>query len=251
MKNFDYYYSPNYMTQFVRMNRPINQGLIPTPDGERIAYLEFGNPRGTPIVCIHGGPGGCMQPLIDLTFFNLQTQRVILYDQRHCQNSVVHSNWRLHNNTSLLIDDLEQLRRHLNIDSWHVFGGSWGSCLALCYAINYPQSVKDMVLWGILLGRQSCIDFAPPQMLTPMEAYYCQEKFFLPENYIIDNATLLAGKKISIAHGDSDPLCNVENAKELARALNASELFIAEDEGHHPYMPKMLEFLKRKSQEMV
>lgn len=244
------FYTQNYMMQFFRMVAPFNQRILITPDNERIAFVEFGNPQGTPIIHIHGGPGGGSQP-IDLAFFDLTRQRVILYDQRHCMNSKTPSDWRNKNRTELLVNDLEQLRTHLNLNKFSIFAGSWGSTLALCYAIKFPARVDKMVLWGILLARQACIDFVPREMCSPMEQFYCDHKFFLPENYILDNIQVLANHQVAISHGTEDTICNYQNAEVLAQSLPRSELFLAEEEGHHPYMPKLFNFLSTKAKEIL
>jgi pimeloyl-ACP methyl ester carboxylesterase len=242
MNNF--YFSQQYMMQFVKNVPPLNRQILTTTDNQRIAFAEFGNPKGEIILFLHGGPGGLCQP-IDLAFFDLTKQRVILFDQRHCGNSRTATNWGNQNTTDLIISDIEQLRNHLNINQWNIFGGSWGTCLGLCYAIKQPTRVKKQVYWGILLGRQSCIDFVPASSLSPMEKFYCDNHFFLEENFIINNIDKIKDIPTFIAHGENDSVCSVENAKELANHLNNTTLFIATGEEHHPYMPQMFQALRQ------
>lgn len=112
---------------------------------------ECGNPRGIPVLFIHGGPGGGYQP-IHRQFFNPDTYRIILFDQRGCGKSRPHAGLT-NNTTAHLIEDIEKIRRHLDIDDWLLFGGSWGSTLALLYAQAYPERVSGMILRGVFLCR--------------------------------------------------------------------------------------------------
>lgn len=112
---------------------------------------ECGNPQGIPILFIHGGPGGGYSSL-HRRFFDPHVYRIILFDQRGCGKSRPHA--CLTNNTSAhLIEDIEKVRRHLEIDQWVLFGGSWGSTLSLLYAQAYPERVLGMILRGIFLCR--------------------------------------------------------------------------------------------------
>lgn len=152
---------------------------------------ECGNPQGIPIVFIHGGPGGGYSPT-HRRFFNPEAYRIILFDQRGCGQSRPHA--CLTNNTSAhLIEDMEKIRRLLGVDQWVLFGGSWGSTLALLYAQTYPERSLGLILRGIFLCRDEDIhwfyqqgadrfypeywaDFiapvAPDQRGQMVEAYY-------------------------------------------------------------------------------
>ncbi len=122
-----------------------------------IHWEESGNPKGKPAVFVHGGPGGHCDDK-HRTFFNPEKYRIVMFDQRGCGKSRPHAS--LEDNTTWhLVEDMEQLRKHLGIDRWQIFGGSWGSSLALAYAETYPQSVSEMVLRGIFLLRQRDIDW--------------------------------------------------------------------------------------------
>lgn len=118
---------------------------------------ECGNPEGQPAVFLHGGPGGGIQPE-HRQFFDPHHYRIILVDQRGCGKSVPHAELR-ENTTWDLVEDLEVVRKHLNVASWLVFGGSWGSTLALAYATRYPSVISHLVLRGIFLCRKKEIDW--------------------------------------------------------------------------------------------
>ena len=112
---------------------------------------ECGNPRGKPVLFVHGGPGGGTEPW-HRQFFNPQLYRIVLFDQRGCGRSTPHAELR-DNGTWDLVADMEAIRLQLGIDRWHVFGGSWGSTLALAYAQTHPERVRSLVLRGIFLLR--------------------------------------------------------------------------------------------------
>lgn len=121
-------------------------------------YLEeCGNPEGKPVLFIHGGPGGGTHP-IHRTYFNPNHYRIILVDQRGCGNSTPHAETR-DNTLQMLIADFEKIREHLEIDKWMLFGGSWGSTLALAYAEMHPLCVTELILRGIFLGREKELRF--------------------------------------------------------------------------------------------
>jgi proline iminopeptidase len=114
---------------------------------------ESGNPAGVPVVFIHGGPGGGCEPWYR-QFFDPARYRIVLFDQRGCGRSRPHAELR-ENTTWDLVEDIERIRRHLGVDRWVVFGGSWGSTLGLAYAQTHPQAVKALILRGIFLLRQA------------------------------------------------------------------------------------------------
>ncbi|KGK40867.1 proline iminopeptidase [Nitrincola sp. A-D6] len=121
----------------------------------QIYVEESGNPQGIPVIFIHGGPGGATSPT-HRSFFNPNHYRIILFDQRGCGHSTPHASLE-NNTTSDLINDMETIRRHLGIEQWLLFGGSWGSTLALAYAQAHPGKVSGMILRGIFLCRQQDI----------------------------------------------------------------------------------------------
>lgn len=118
---------------------------------------ECGNPDGVPIVFLHGGPGGSCEPS-HRRFFDPERYRIILFDQRGCGKSRPHASLE-HNTTWDLVADLEKIRLLLDIESWVVFGGSWGSTLALAYAETHPERVKGLILRGIFLTREQDIQW--------------------------------------------------------------------------------------------
>ena len=120
-------------------------------------YEESGNPKGKPVVFLHGGPGGGTDPAMR-RFFDPKGYRVVLLDQRGCGASRPHAELR-ENSTWDLVSDLETLRAHLGLERWMVFGGSWGSTLALAYAQRHPERVTELVLRGIFLLRRSELEW--------------------------------------------------------------------------------------------
>jgi proline iminopeptidase len=132
--------------------QPYRTGFLRVSDVHEIYYEESGNPQGKPAVFVHGGPGGGTDAKMR-TFFDPKRYRIVLFDQRGCGNSRPHAS--LEDNTTWhLVEDMERLREHLSIERWLVFGGSWGSTLALAYAQTHPQHVTELVLRGIFLLRR-------------------------------------------------------------------------------------------------
>ncbi len=132
---------------------PYRQGLLKVSDLHTIYFEECGNPRGRPLVFLHGGPGGGCDAM-QRRYFDPRKWRIVLFDQRGCGRSRPHAELR-ENTTWDLVADIERLREHLGIAQWLVFGGSWGSTLALAYAESFPKRVRALVLRGIFLLRAS------------------------------------------------------------------------------------------------
>ena len=130
---------------------PYRQGQLSVSSLHTLYFEEVGNPAGKPVVFLHGGPGGGTVPFYR-QFFDPDRWRVILFDQRGCGKSTPHAELK-ENTTWDLVDDIERLRSHLAIDQWAVFGGSWGSTLALAYAQRYPQHCAGLILRGIFMLR--------------------------------------------------------------------------------------------------
>jgi proline iminopeptidase len=141
------------LREFYPSIEPYNKGFLKVSDIHNIYFEEVGNPAGKPIVFLHGGPGGGVAP-DHRRFFDPKTYRIILFDQRGSGQSTPCAELR-ENTTWDLVADTERVREHLKIDKWVVFGGSWGSTLALTYAIKHPERVKALVLRGIFLCRPS------------------------------------------------------------------------------------------------
>ncbi len=131
---------------------PYDHGMLKLSTLHTMYYEQCGNPNGEPVLFLHGGPGsGCGAK--SRRFFDPSHYRIILFDQRGAGRSTPHAELR-ENTTPLLVSDIERLRAHLGIDRWQVFGGSWGSTLALAYAQTHPEKTKTLVLRGIFLLRR-------------------------------------------------------------------------------------------------
>lgn len=131
---------------------PYHSGFLQVSDLHNIYFEEVGNPQGKPVVFVHGGPGGGIDAS-HRRFFDPKLWRIVLFDQRGCGKSTPASELK-DNTTWDLVSDMEKIRTHLKIDKWSVFGGSWGSTLALAYAITHTEKVIDMTLRGIFLLRE-------------------------------------------------------------------------------------------------
>ena len=131
---------------------PYASGTLPVGDGHEIYYEQCGNPEGKPVVFLHGGPGAGCSPKAR-RFFHPDKYRIVLFDQRGCGRSTPHACLDA-NTTWHLVGDIEKLRVALGIERWQVFGGSWGSTLALAYAQTHPQRVTELVLRGIFMLRR-------------------------------------------------------------------------------------------------
>lgn len=132
---------------------PFNTFHLAVSDLHNIYVEQAGNPKGKPVIFLHGGPGGGITDN-HRRYFNPDKYHIILFDQRGAGKSKPLAEIR-ENSTWDLISDIEKIREHLKIDTWMVFGGSWGSTLALSYAISHPQKVTELVLRGIFLCRPS------------------------------------------------------------------------------------------------
>lgn len=131
---------------------PFDSGMLAVDDRHTLYWEQCGNPDGKPVVILHGGPGGgCNANL--RRFHDPQRHRIVLFDQRGAGRSTPHADL-VDNTTWHLVADIERLRAHLDIARWQVFGGSWGSTLALAYAQTHPQRVTELVLRGIFLLRR-------------------------------------------------------------------------------------------------
>ena len=135
---------------------PYDSGLLDVGDGNQIYYEVCGNPEGKPAVMLHGGPGGGCSAN-HRRQWDPERYRIVLFDQRNCGRSLPHASdpaTDLSTNTTWhLVADMERLREHLGIERWQVFGGSWGSALALAYAQTHPGRVTELILRGIFTLR--------------------------------------------------------------------------------------------------
>jgi len=152
---------------------PYHATWIDRPHGHKV-YVELsGNPHGKPIIFLHGGPGGGTNPK-QRQFFDPKHYQIILFDQRGCGQSKPLGEVN-GNSTADLISDMEAIREHLDIKHWIIFGGSWGSALALAYANQYPQTIKALILRGIFLSRETELDW----FLDEVKAFFFQKRIEL------------------------------------------------------------------------
>jgi proline iminopeptidase len=136
---------------------PYHTGYLKVSEIHRLYYEEVGNPKGIPVVFLHGGPGVGAQTIYR-RYFDPERFRVIIFSQRGAGKST--PSGELQGNTTWdLVEDIEKLRQTLQVERWFVFGGSWGSTLALTYATQHPNAVRGLVLRGIFLGLQSEYDW--------------------------------------------------------------------------------------------
>jgi proline iminopeptidase len=136
---------------------PFTQESLEVGSGHRLYLEQSGRPDGFPVIFLHGGPGAGCEPY-HRCFFDPQRYRIILFDQRGAGRSTPHAD--LTDNTTWdLVADMERIRQHLGIERWMLFGGSWGSTLALAYAQSHPERVAGLILRGIFLCRQEEIEW--------------------------------------------------------------------------------------------
>lgn len=136
---------------------PFDQRMMDVGQGHRIYVEQCGNPKGIPVVVLHGGPGGGCSPSMR-RYFDPSVYRVILFDQRGCGRSRPHATVS-DNTTWHLVADIEAIRHALEIDAWIVFGGSWGATLSLIYAQTHPERTTHLVLRGVFLMTQVELDW--------------------------------------------------------------------------------------------
>jgi proline iminopeptidase len=138
--------------------QPYQTGMLDVGDGHNLYWELSGNPDGKPVVFLHGGPGGGSSPE-HRRQFNPEKYKILVFDQRGCGKSTPYAELD-HNTTWDLVQDIEKLRTEVaKVDKWQVFGGSWGSTLAITYAETYPERVTELVLRGIFLFDQYEIDW--------------------------------------------------------------------------------------------
>ena len=136
---------------------PFESGMLDLDGRHKMYWEQSGNPKGSPVVFLHGGPGAGAGPA-HRRFFDPAHYRIVIFDQRGAGRSLPLGETR-DNTTPHLIADIERLRQLIGVERWHVFGGSWGSTLGLAYAEAYPERVKSLALRGIFLCRKEEIDW--------------------------------------------------------------------------------------------
>jgi proline iminopeptidase len=141
------------LNRITRQPQPFSEGYLDTQDGHKVYFAEYGNRAGIPILNVHGGPGLSSQAKY-AGMFNLRQYRVITFDQRGCGKSVSKRMF-YRNTTQHIVKDMERLRRQLGIAQWYLNGGSWGSTLALAYAVSYRNRTLGLLLASTFLGREA------------------------------------------------------------------------------------------------
>lgn len=185
---------------------PYHTGMLDTQEGHQIYWELCGNPEGTPVVFLHGGPGGGCSPS-HRRLFDPKKYNILLFDQRGCGRSTPHAD--LTNNTTWhLVADIERLRSLLKIDNWVVFGGSWGSALALAYAQKHPDRVRALILRGIFTLRKMELDWY----------YQSGASYFFPEKFAILQSPLSETDRKDMVHGYNRLLTGSDEAAQLEAA---------------------------------
>lgn len=143
---------------FNRMPKPFSSGFLPECNGHSVYYMQYGNPKGIPVLSFHGGPGGSSRPKY-AKLFDLKKYRFIQFDQRGCGESKFYD--LLHeNNTTNTIQDAERLLKYLNINTKIIVHGvSWGATLALLFAENYAEKVDNIILSSVFLARNYDVEW--------------------------------------------------------------------------------------------
>ena len=145
------------MKQLYPPIEPYKEFNLKVSDLHTIYVEESGNLKGKPVIFLHGGPGGGIEPIYR-RYFNPKKWRIIIFDQRGCGKSTPHAELR-ENTTWDLVEDIEKIRKYLNIEKWVIFGGSWGSTLSMSYAIKYPLRCRGLILRGIFMLRKKEINW--------------------------------------------------------------------------------------------
>jgi len=185
---------------------PFQTGTLPLSDGHTMYWEQVGNPRGVPVLFLHGGPGAGAG-VIHRRFFDPGFWRVVIFDQRGAGRS--RPLGRLEANTTPhLVEDIEVLRHHLGVEKFLLFGGSWGSTLALAYAQAHPEHVAGCVLRGIFLGRPSEVDWFMHGVAAVFPEAHAAFAGYLPE---AERADLLGGYLRRLT--DPDPMVHMPAAR--------------------------------------
>jgi proline iminopeptidase len=184
---------------------PFHTGYLKVSELHQIYYELCGNPQGKAVFVLHGGPGGRCSPYMR-RFFNPQKFLIVLHDQRGAGKSKPYAEIR-ENTTQNLIEDIEQLRKHLKVDKMILFGGSWGTTLGLAYAETYPDNVNGLVLRGVFTATQKEID----------HFYHGGIKPFFPKLY----AEFLS----ALPKSDRDPIYRILSKHLQSQDLNAKEKY--------------------------
>ena len=224
--------------QFFPEIEPNKEYQISCGDIHTVYVEESGNPNGQPVIFLHGGPGGGCGAK-QRRFFDPNHYRIILFDQRGCGKSKPLGETK-ENTTADLINDIETIRKHLKIEKWILFGGSWGSSLALAYGVKYPQYLIGLILRGVFLSREKELDWFlkdVDQFFPEHHALLLNHKNNITKNNLVKEYTdLVFGSNFDIAKKAAAawnrfevsilkllPISNIDNEEinyefELARA---------------------------------
>ncbi|WP_213816931.1 prolyl aminopeptidase [Glaciihabitans sp. dw_435] len=227
------------MLTFFPETTPHRTGMLEVGDGQKVWWAESGNPDGKPVVILHGGPGAGSLDL-HRRVFDAQKYRIVQFDQRGCGKSLPRVSGPgvdlTTNTTWHLVGDIEKLRVHLGIDAWQVFGGSWGSTLALAYAETHPDRVTELVVRGVFTGRRFEFEWFSEGgiALVHPEAW---ERFAAP----LENGTGTPGSRL-VEYQELLENPDPEVYAPAARAWAVSEVMAISIEGR-PALVTMLEDL--------
>ncbi|MCY7007389.1 prolyl aminopeptidase [Fusobacterium simiae] len=235
MQNYDFYPAIE----------PFKSYMLPVSDVHSIYVEECGNPNGEPIIFLHGGPGAGFGKKAR-RFFDPEYYHIILFDQRGCGKSIPFLETK-ENNIFYSIKDMEKIKLHIGIDKWTIFAGSFGTTVALTYAIHYPEKVKKMILQGILLATESDLnwyfqegiseiypsefkifkEFIPKEEQSNLlEAYY---KRFFSDDINLRNEAVKIWSRFQLRTMES------ENIMSLDEEIQDSEISLALIEAHYFY----------------
>lgn len=219
---------------------PYNEFNLKVSELHTIHVEESGNPNGKPVIFLHGGPGGGIEPVYRQYFYP-EKWRIIIFDQRGCGRSTPHAELR-ENTTWDLVEDIEKIRCHLEIEKWVVFGGSWGSTLSLSYSITHPDRCKGLILRGIFMLRKKEIKWFYQEgcsFIYPDE----WEKYLTP---IPDSERHNMVKAYYKQLTSEDENIRLNAAKSWARwEASTSKLIQSETSLHHFDDPKVFEAFSR------
>jgi proline iminopeptidase len=246
---------------------PYDTGMLAVGGPHQIYWEQSGNPKGVPVVFLHGGPGAGASPA-HRRFFDPTHYRIVIFDQRGAGRSKPLGEIQ-DNNTPQLVADIERLRQHLKIERWHVFGGSWGSTLAIAYAEHIPASERHDLLrayykrltdpnpeiympaarrWSIYEARCCTLLPSPETVeafstdvvalgIARMEAHYFSHDIFLPENFLLENIGRIRHIPTVVVQGRYDLVCPPDTADDLRRAWPEVEFTMVPDAGHSAMEP--------------
>ena len=219
---------------------PYNEFELKVSEIHTIHAEESGNQNGKPVIFLHGGPGGGIEPVYR-QYFDPKQWRIIIFDQRGCGQSTPHAELR-ENTTWDLVDDIEKIRKSLDIEKWIVFGGSWGSTLSLTYAINHPERCEGLILRGIFMIRKKEIEWFYQEGASNI--YPDEWEYFLkpiPEN---EQGDLVAAYYKRLTSSDKSIRIEAANAW-AAWEASTSKLFQSKNSLHHFEDVKIAEAFSR------